>query len=369
MKLAVTLIFFFVFGSVVASITGTFDDGRANKDNDDSISFHAHVELGDVHWHRKFEKAKNIARTAQRPMFVLFQEIPGCQTCQDFGNQPLSHPLIVEAVEDLFVPVTIFNNKPGYDEKWLKHFKERAWNNPVVRFMTADEQDLIARKDGVWSTEGIAQRMIESLQQAEKEVPDYLTMISMPANTKIETAEFAMHCYWEGEVLLGGIEGVFTTRSGWRGNLEVVQLQYSPQVVSFEQLLDSAMNLNCASKVFAHTPEQLTIAKQKVGNKVELASGKVKDAKASDQKYYLTKTPYRHLPLTAIQATKINALAKTRRSPAPILSPRQKALLKQISEFKKSNPNGLNQLQFPNDQSQLGDYQAKLVQAIKSSQP
>ena len=196
MKLALTLTILFVLGSVTSA---TFFDGK-NDEGKDDISFRSHVELGAVHWQRDFEKAKAISKQSGRPLFVLFQEIPGCATCQNFGKQPLSHPLVVEAIEDLFVPVTIFNNKSGVDKRLLKKFGEPAWNNPVVRFMTANEGDIISRKDGIWDTVGIVERMIQTLQKAGKPIPNYLKQISVPENNRMETAEFAMHCYWEGAV-------------------------------------------------------------------------------------------------------------------------------------------------------------------------
>ena len=44
---------------------------------------------------------------------LLFQEVPGCSTCRNYGHNVLSHPLMVEAIESLFVPLAIFNNKEG----------------------------------------------------------------------------------------------------------------------------------------------------------------------------------------------------------------------------------------------------------------
>ena len=42
---------------------------------------------------------------------------------------------MVEAIEDAFVPVVVFNNKGGKDAQLLKRFNEPSWNNPVVRFL------------------------------------------------------------------------------------------------------------------------------------------------------------------------------------------------------------------------------------------
>ena len=357
------------FYLALASFLGFAVSCFSPVEDENGISYRSHVELGDVHWLRDFEKAKRSSKSSDKPMFVLFQEIPGCQTCQNFGKQPLSHPLVVEAIEDLFVPVTVFNNKGGTDQQILKRFNEPSWNNPVVRFMNSDESDIIRRKDRVWTTQGISDRMIGALKKSGKTVPDYLRTIALPTNKKVETAEFAMHCYWEGEVRLGGIEGVYTTRSGWRNNLEVVQVRFSPDLVSYKELLTRARQLKCATKVFTHNARQLEIATQMVGSDAIPVSGKMRDAKPSDQKYYLTKTDWRHLPLTAIQATKLNALAKNRQSTEEILSPRQRSLLKQIAQTNKLNPTALKQFQFPDNEEQLSDYRARLVRTLNSSNP
>ena len=100
MKAAIFLICFFVLGSIVSALNPFLSSKTAV--DEDEISYRQHVELGEVHWHRDFEKGKSIARDTGKPMFVLFQEVPGCQTCRDYGSRPMSHPLIVEAIEDLF---------------------------------------------------------------------------------------------------------------------------------------------------------------------------------------------------------------------------------------------------------------------------
>jgi len=70
-----------------------------------------------------------------------------------------------------FVPVAIYNNAKGKDAQVLKQFKERSWNNPVVRFVTAEGKDLIPRKGGVYKREALLARMAEALKAAGKPVP------------------------------------------------------------------------------------------------------------------------------------------------------------------------------------------------------
>src|SRR5258706_973783 len=60
-------------------------------------------ELGKVRWHRDFDAATAESRASGRPLFVLFQEVPGCSTCVSFGDQVLSHPLLVDAIEKEFI--------------------------------------------------------------------------------------------------------------------------------------------------------------------------------------------------------------------------------------------------------------------------
>ena len=70
---------------------------------------------------------------------------------------------MVEAIEDSFVPVLIYNNKTS-DAALLKKFNEPSWNNPIVRFLNNSGNDLIARKPGVWTVGPMAARMTAALK-------------------------------------------------------------------------------------------------------------------------------------------------------------------------------------------------------------
>ena len=70
-------------------------------------------ELGKVQWYRDYDEALSIAKQEDKNVLILFQEVPGCATCRNYGHNVLSHPLMVEAIENLFVPLAIFNNKGG----------------------------------------------------------------------------------------------------------------------------------------------------------------------------------------------------------------------------------------------------------------
>ena len=103
----------------------------------------------------------------------------------------MSQPLLVEAIEDHFIPVVVYNNKPE-DSVTLKAFNEPSWNNPVVRFLDKDGKDIITRKSGVYSVSGLANRMIASLKAANRDVPAFLKTVSRSWASNLHRATFAM---------------------------------------------------------------------------------------------------------------------------------------------------------------------------------
>ncbi|MCZ6864576.1 MAG: hypothetical protein O7D98_03055, partial [Candidatus Dadabacteria bacterium] len=175
------------------------------------------VELGEVEWIRNFDEATTKAKKLNKPLLVLFQEVPGCSTSSGYGNNVLSHPLIVEAIETLFVPAAIYNNNKGEDERVLKSFGEPSWNNPVVRIMTPERQELVSRLSGDYTKAGLIGAMITTLESNNKTVPPYLSLLAQELNVKSgsrERAVFAMHCFWIGEGKLANIKGVISTKPG-----------------------------------------------------------------------------------------------------------------------------------------------------------
>ena len=269
---------------------------------------------------------------------------------------------MVEAIEDLFVPVLIYNNKSS-DAALLKKFNEPSWNNPIVRFLNNSGNDLIARKPGVWTVGPMAVRMTAALKAAKRPVPSYLSAIAID-NSKLETATFAMHCYWTGEARLGSIDGVMSTSAGWAGGLEVVQLTYDPSIVEYSKLVETAQSFQCATKVFTHSDSQLKTAKALVGGRAVKFPGGARKAQLSEQKYQLrTVAGVRSLPLTTFQSTKVNSFIRGAQQQRvyEFLSPRQTKLLEQIlTESKKSNGKSLDGFVFPDDDSKLIEYEMRL---------
>jgi hypothetical protein len=308
----------------------------------------APVELGEVDWIRNFDEASVKAKKINKPLLVLFQEVPGCSTSSGYGENVLSHPLIVEAIETLFVPVAIYNNNMGEDERVLKSFGEPSWNNPVVRIMTPERKELVSRLSGDYTKAGLVRAMITALENNNKPVPPYLTLLAQELNVKTGRSErvvFAMHCFWIGEGKLANINGVISTKPGFMGGYEVVELEFNPQIVSFEDLLKKARSNNVASHVFAENQTQSAAAKDIAGE--GYVSPRSSFRADSEPKYYLSGTLYRYVPMTNLQIARVNAALGSLQSPDLFLSPRQLELYKYIQDHRELNwPNSVSSSDF-----------------------
>lgn len=283
------------------------------------------VEAGDVKWGRDLDEALKKSGTTGTPVLVLFQEIPGCIGCQTFGSEVLTNPLLVEAIETLFIPVLVYNNRPGGDDqKWLQRYREPAWNFQVIRFLGGDGSDIIPRKDRVWSIGGVAARMVEVLRKIGRPVPKYLTALMLEHDmANHDKIGFAMACFWTGEYQLGKIDGVVATEAGWYDNREITLVTYHKRLITLNALVKYAASVHCAQKVYPLPGN--TIDRNRFESKPLLLEN-YRRAKDSDQKKQLDNWPeIRNISnITAMQATKINSLAPDNRVQAlQWLSPRQ----------------------------------------------
>ena len=295
------------------------------------------IELGKVNWIRDFDKGIAQAKKVEKPVFILFQEVPGCSTCQNYGKKVLSHPLIVDAIENLFVPVAIFNNKKGADAQVLKYYGEPSWNNPVVRIVNEQKKDIVKRVGSNYTSLGLVQAMVQALDAVNKQVPDYLSLLEkelLAEHSGTVTTNLAMYCFWTGEKQIGKMDGVVATQPGFMGGREVVQVTYDPAVLEYEQLLENAKKNNCASHVYVAEEQEEKQAKKIVGT---TNISKVSTFRLDkDPKYYLSKTHYQYVPMTDLQAVKVNSLIGENRSPDAVLSPRQLV----VAQYIKQHPKG-----------------------------
>ncbi|MEO8616310.1 MAG: VPGUxxT family thioredoxin-like (seleno)protein, type 2 [Luteolibacter sp.] len=241
------------------------------------------VAVGTVAWGRDYGTALASAKTAGKPVFLLFQEVPGCAGCQQFGRDVLSNPTVVKTIRENFIPLLIPNNSTGRDAEVLALFNEPAWNYQIVRFLDADGHDLIPRKDHVWGAPELQQRMSMVLKKS-----------GPPKTTagRVERVAIAQYCFWEGEKTLGGMDGVLRTEAGYIQGREVTLVDYDPAKLPLAELTRKAQAAGVATHVFP-SPEGY------------------RKAPEADQKRQLQGTPYARMNLTPEQATKVNAFVRT----------------------------------------------------------
>ncbi|MHC4601487.1 MAG: VPGUxxT family thioredoxin-like (seleno)protein, type 2 [Planctomycetota bacterium] len=264
--------------------------------------------------------------------------------------------------------MAIYNNVKGKDLAVVKKFRERTWNNPVVRFLDGSGRDLIPRKGGIYKTGPLLQRMALALEKAGRPVPEYLRLAAFELNPAgKETACFAMYCYWTGEKLLGRIEGVLATRIGRLGRYEAVEVDFDPTVVSYETLVKEAKRLKCAGRVFARTDAQLDLARLLVG-KAAVRSDKPVNTKTTQQKHLSTRPRYHYLPLTSLQATKVNSAIAFKKSPDVLLSPGQLVLKEEIGRALSEDPKFLSDLKPDRTPGGLAAYAAALKKRLAEAE-
>jgi len=265
-------------------------------------------ELGKVHWLRDLDLGKAEAQKTGRPILLLFQEVPGCANCTRYGNTTLSDPLIVEAIETYFVPVCIFNNKGGKDAEALRIFGEPAWNNPVVRIVRNDYQDVVLRMPNFNSSLQLVNGMRRALDLTGTTAPRYLELLEEELSAReagLQTATFSMYCFWTGEGIFGAIPGVIETEPGYQDGKEVVKVQFDTSVTSRSELekLTQPQSITACAKNEGFRPDR-------------------------EPKYYLAQTDYCLIPMTSLQACRANSLIGKGQSPDELLSPRQLKMLK-----------------------------------------
>jgi len=282
------------------------------------------IEVGMVRWQRELNDALRDAQAVNKPVFALFQEVPGCAGCKQFGADVLSNPVIVDAIELAFVPLLIHNNTGGRDAEVLAAYQEPAWNYQVVRFLDAAGVDIIERRDRVWETGPLAARMVEALDRCGAEVPPSLRLLEQEHSNRLECAYLVQGCFWVGEYELGQIDGVVTTEAGFMEGHEVTKVHFDPEEVSLAQIVTDGQRRGVVSAVFA---DDRLIAGLSTHQVPAAGVSRYRRAKESDQKRQLRG----HVSmgtLSPAQATKLNSLGV--RQASRFLAASQKAELAQL---------------------------------------
>lgn len=286
------------------------------------------VELGKVTWLRDYDEAVLEATITDKPIFLLFQEVPGCANCTKYGAEILSHPLMVEMIETNFVPLAIYNNISGHDREVLVQFKEPTWNNPVIRIVDQEGVDIVSRVGDFRSKALLAESISEALHKRGIEVPHYFKLLHeewrATEGDDIEEAYLSMYCFWTGEKEIAQIKGVVFTEAGYMHGREVVKIAYDKTQADLAAISDQANKVKCADEVYSDSKVDIERPQKRVS----------KYRKDKDDKYYLRQSRFAQVPMTQLQKVKVNSAIGQRKDPKQYLSARQISLLDRASKNK-----------------------------------
>ena len=208
--------------------------------------------------------------------------------------------------------------------------------------LDADEKDIVPRQED-YTAHVLMKRMVKSLEKSKRVVPKELNSAVSGIAIKPETAVFAMHCYWVGEAKLGLLDGVVSTRIGELHKSEVVEVTYDTTILDYSKLVQEAMKLECAHRVFARTDDQFKLAEKLVGKKATRTDDVI-DTKTQQQWHLAKLHLYHYLPLSQWQATKVNAMIAYDRVPDEYLDADQLELKKRFGKVTAEEYKSIQQL-------------------------
>ena len=276
------------------------ESDRGANPNKNKVKPMQEQELGILHAYRSLSDGFIAARKSGKPIFLLFQEIPGCSTCTTFGKDVLKNKLLVEFIETEFVPIAINNRGKTADEREaLARFREPYLNNPVVRFVNSEGFDLIPRETGIYSPLQIFLRAKAALLSTKNShgnpfrLPLWIDLLEHDLRSKAgqsNVAVFSMGCYWRGEVVIGAVPGVVSTIPGWIGDREVVVTHFIPELITFGKLIESVHKVDNSFSICPQDDQQKQESRRyEMSVMIGRDAGKLRRVSDSETKYYLKK--------------------------------------------------------------------------------
>ena len=268
------------------------------------------IELGKVKWLRDYDTALAESKVQDKPVLLFFQEIPGCSTCVNFGRDVLSHPLMVEFIENEFIPLAIFNNIPGRDSEILALYNEPSWNYPVAHFIDDKGNDIIPKLANNYQPLSMYNKMVQVLKQSGRSIPGYAILLGEDLKMEYGNSTSTVYetpCFWSGETSMALHPAVKYTEAGWINNSEVVKVFFDESQVSLTELNSYATN------------EGFFVIADHRGYRTD-----------ERPQYYLSKSSFSYLPLSKAQRAQINVALPYSKQPAHFLSPNQVAMYQDV---------------------------------------
>jgi hypothetical protein len=280
-------------------------------------------QTGSVHWYRNDRTALAEANPESEspPLFIYLHR---ATSIQGESGSVFFHPLAVEAIETLFLPVA-HDGDSGTGPEILENLQFEQ----TAIIMTDHGGNLLT--DPVVddaSLEHVTAAMIDSLSAAGLQIPEYLRIVYGESRGagEYETAVVTQHCFWSGEVELGVTEGILGTEPGAIEKAEALRITFDPQTISYRELLEEAKALGLLDRAFPMNEEQYSTANEVLDEKQIAYFNEIKYVPVRNEKhykFYLGKTTYRYVPMTSRQSIMVNNALFFEEDPSHFLSPRQ----------------------------------------------
>ena len=287
--------------------------------------------LGRVRWIEDFDKALVMSREHALPLLVFAQEKDSSEEAAKREDTVLRHPLIVEMVEILFVPVAV---RADSSERrvFLERLGEVTGDETVIMIRDSREEDLVPRLSWDGSAGTLLETVISAYRRTEKPVPRYVKILhgEHSSHEKHESAMFPVHCFWAGEVELGPEEGVLHTLPGRTEDGEAIEVVFDASVTSYGQLLEKTRAFGLSESAYWKNARQRDTAERVFGEENVKKAGRFNTD--TRPKYYLSRTNYKYVPMTDRQAILVNSDLFFENDPARHLSGRQLQIFEYIDE-------------------------------------
>ncbi len=288
-------------------------------------------KLGRVHWLESYSEALERAETENKPILVFIYNSSNYLVPD---NSALIHPLTVEAIESLFVPVA-FSEQKGNLSKRLEMVDLQTVFDSVILITDTQGNELTQKLYNSQAVAPVTEILTSSLYNAGYPIPEYLQVIHSEsgAKGKTETAVITQHCFWSGEVELGVHDAVVFTEPGYIDEFEAIRIVFDNSKVSYKNLLETVKSLGLLNRAYPLNDKQYNEAVEILEKSNVRYVNQLEYIPASNRKhykFYLGKTVYRFVPMTSRQALLVNNALFFETDPDVFLSPRQIEMYKFI---------------------------------------
>ena len=310
-----------------------------------------HEELGQLKFRynaSSFQNALEESRSTDKPVLVVFHDIRASATAIAFGKTVLSHPLLIEAAESMFVTVLVDMAGTNPDDvQIISKYHENRHNDTVVRIVNGKGNDLAIRLEGSCCSVGnIARAMRGALERKELQVPNYLKFLEAEYSARVDVPcqasrgakeiVFKTEATTKAEIDFAELNGVIDVECGYLCGSKAVKVTYNHDVIDCKAIFFHAIfHLDIESVHCTDTDQKTSIDVQlgKVDSPPKLVElGSNRFTRGKHPKHFLRTTLLRYVPLTSLQALQANlAVSKNRfEFIDEVLSPRQLAILEAV---------------------------------------